>query len=258
MRVVESPGDLLFQDEFDDPVLDATRWFPFYLPHWSSSRSPAHYRIEDSTLRLSVGKDQSPWCPEFDPGVRVSNLQTGHWSGPLGSSAGQHRFAPDLVVREEVAALRLFLPLYCRLDMRARVRLNPWNLAALWLIGFEDEPGRSGEITVFEAFGHALSDATARIGMGIKQINDPHLVTEFDAPTLEIDARDWHVYTMDWRPEGIDFLVDGMLVKTTRQSPAYPMQIMLNLYDLPTDDVRTHAVEATFDVDYIRAWKTSD
>jgi hypothetical protein len=91
---------LLFADDFDEPFLNLENWFPYYLPHWSSQeRTRARYQIQDSYLRLSVDNDQQPWCPEFDGDVKVSNLQTGHWSGPAGSPQGQHRFRSGLVVR---------------------------------------------------------------------------------------------------------------------------------------------------------------
>jgi hypothetical protein len=248
---------ILFADEFEGPSLNLGNWYPYYLPHWSSQeRSRASYRIQDSYLRLSIDEGQLPWCPEFDGDVKVSNLQTGQWSGPNGSVEGQHRFRPDLVVRKALPERRLFLPHYCRLEMRARARLNPWNLAALWLIGFEDAPDRSGEITLFEVFGHGVESDGVKIGRGIKKINDPNLVDEIDTGKLPIIVSDWHIYAMDWTAAGIDFLIDGKVVTTTRQSPAYPMQLMLNFYDLPGDYDRTYPINGAFEIDYLRAWKS--
>ncbi|MEX0732451.1 MAG: glycoside hydrolase family 16 protein [Aquisalimonadaceae bacterium] len=248
--------DLIFEDDFDDDQLDTGKWFPHYLPHWSSlTRSAASYRIEDSRLRLFIREDQRPWCPEFDGEVKVSGIQTGHFSGALGSRRGQHRFSQSVQVREELPNLRLFLPQYCRLEMKARASLNPWNLAALWLIGFEDDPDQSGEITLFEAFGHDVQANSARIGRGIKKIHDPHLRDAIDQGELAISVSEWHVYSMDWTPFGVAFYVDGKLVTQTTQSPSYPMQLMLNFYDLPSDAPRTSSKEAWFDVDFIRAYR---
>jgi hypothetical protein len=248
-------AELLFTDDFDEPLLNFENWFPYYLPHWSShERAKARYQIQDSFLRLSIEHDQQPWCPEFDDNVKVSNLQTGHWSGTIGSHQGQHRFRPDLVVREVLPEKRLFLPRYCRLEMRARARLNPWNLAALWLIGFEDVPERAGEITMFEVFGHGVGSDGVKVGRGIKKIHDPKLVNELDDGKLPIVVSDWHIYAMNWTAQGIDFLVDEQIVSATRQSPDYTMQLMLNFYDLPSDHDRSNAIEGAFEIDYIRAW----
>lgn len=248
---------LIFADDFDGTELDHSKWFPHYLPHWSTlDASHARFEIAESKLRLFVDAEQQPWCPEHDGQVRVSNLQTGHFSGPVGSSTGQHRFRDNLTVRTAVEEKRLFLPHYCFLEMKARARLNPWNLAALWLIGFEDAPYRSGEITVFEAFGHNCSGTRSRIGRGVKQIRDPKLAVEVDNSELPIDLENWHVYAMHWTPAGVAFFVDGKLVSKTAQSPNYPMQLMLNFYDIPDFGLRENARDAWFEIDYIRAFDT--
>src|SRR5690606_32632810 len=99
-NLLDKPGYRLdFRDEFEDGALDEDKWLPCYLPQWSSrARSRARYRFEDGALTLTVDPDQEPWCPEFDGGVRCSSLQTGVFSGPAGSRAGQHRFSDRLVV----------------------------------------------------------------------------------------------------------------------------------------------------------------
>jgi hypothetical protein len=82
--------------------LDERRWVPYYLPQWSGSeRSAASYEVGGGRLRLQIEADQEPWCPELDGEVRVSSLQTGVFSGPVGSRVGQHRFDAEAVVREE-------------------------------------------------------------------------------------------------------------------------------------------------------------
>jgi hypothetical protein len=250
---------ILFEDHFDGPVLDEARWMPAYLPHWSSlEASRPTYDISGSVLTLTVGDNQRPWCPEFDGAVRVSNLQTGHYSGRLGSTVGQHRFREGLRVREHVPARRLFLDRFFRLEMLARARLGATHLAALWLIGYEDTPERSGEITVMEVFGKDADETGTVLGHGIKQINDPNLTDDFAAPRLRFDVSDWHLYAIDWRPDCVAFSLDGRVLTRSSQSPGYPMQLMLNLYDIPTlaTDSQTRAtLSPAFDVDYIRAWR---
>ncbi|MFG2196620.1 hypothetical protein [Streptomyces sp. NPDC048639] len=102
---------LEFEDTFDGDALEESRWLPYYLPHWSSRASTAaRYRIGDGTLRLLIEQDQQPWSPEFDGGIRVSSLQTGLFSGPVGSNVGQLRFKPGLTVREAQEDVRLYTP----------------------------------------------------------------------------------------------------------------------------------------------------
>jgi len=57
-------------------------------------------------LELIIDAVTEPWAPDLDGDLRVSHVQTGQFSGPLGSGVGQHRFRPGLVVREEQAEQR--------------------------------------------------------------------------------------------------------------------------------------------------------
>lgn len=59
---------------------------------------------------------------------------------------------------------------------------------------------------------------------------------ELAVEPLEIDAREFHIYSADWTPEQVSFEVDGDPVKTVRQSPVYPMQLMLGIYEFPGEN----------------------
>ena len=91
-----------FDDDFDGPALDTQVWVPNYLPQWSSrSDSAATYALDHSTLRLTIPPDLGLWCAEdHDPPLRVSGIQSGVFSGPVGSTVGQQPFRDGLVVRE--------------------------------------------------------------------------------------------------------------------------------------------------------------
>ena len=79
---------LEFEDAFTSKRLDPAHWIPHCLPHWTSpERSRARYDFVDGALRLRIDADQPAWR-EADSGLRVSNLQTGSWSGVLGSTLG--------------------------------------------------------------------------------------------------------------------------------------------------------------------------
>lgn len=228
---------LELEDVFDGPELDLARWLPYHLPQWSSrAASAARYALGDGTLRLRVEADQPPWCPELDGQLRVSSLQTGVLSGPVGSRVGQHRFHPDAVVREAQDEQRLWTPQYGWVEMRARATDDPAAMVALWMIGVEDSPERSAEICVAEIFGRDVRPDRALVGMGVHPFGDPAIVDEFAAHPVAIDAREAHTYAVDWTPEHVDFLVDGEHVTRVAQSPAYPMQLMLDVYAFPSAD----------------------
>ena len=250
--------ELEFEDTFDGDSLDLGRWIPHYLPQWSTrDRSAARYEIGDGCLRLSIVSDQQPWCPEFDGNVHVSSLQTGLFAGPVGSGVGQHRFNPDAVVREAQRNVRLYTPQYARIEMRAKAVDDPRSMVALWLIGYEDEPNRSAEICVCEIFGRDVSSGRASVGRACIPSATP-------ASSTTSPARRWHrrsqfhVYAAEWTPNDVTFFVDGELVKTVLQSPAYPMQLMLGIYDFPPhDDLEpsTTADPKSVVVDYVRGYR---
>ncbi len=221
-----------FEDDFDGLHLDRSKWLPHHLPQWSSAaQSAARYELADGCLQLRIDPDQQPWCPEFDGDTRVSSLQTGVYAGPRGSTVGQHRFNPEAVVREPQAPRRLYTPQYGAFVLRARAELDIDTMAALWMIGYEDEPERSAEICICEIFGSEVTTDTALIGMGLHPFGDPDIVDDFEKVEVPIDVRQFHEYTAVWTPERVTFHVDGDLVRTVEQAPAYPMQFMLGIYD---------------------------
>lgn len=254
--VTKDGYELVFEDDFDGPALDATRWLPYYLPQWSSrNRATARHVVEDGVLRLRIEADQQPWCPELDGDVRVSSLQTGVFAGEPGSTVGQHRFHPAAVVREAQPSVRLYTPLHGLVEVRMRALDDPRCMVALWMIGYEDEPQRSGEICVAEIFGRDVDADSAGVGMGVHPFGDPDLVDDWAVERLPIDARLFHVYAAEWTPEHVAFFVDGEHVKTVGQSPAYPMQLMLSLYEFPAGGEAPGRYPKAFVVDYVRGWR---
>jgi hypothetical protein len=242
---------LSFRDDFDGPGLDTEVWVPHYLPQWSSrAQSAATYAVADSELRLTIPGDQGIWCADdHDPPLRVSGVQSGVFSGEVGSTVGQQPFRDGLVVREHQPAQWGWTPEHGVLEVRARMELSPRSMASVWMVGLEDRPERCGEICVVEVFG----DAPAAIGMGIKKIRDPGLTHDFEAPTLAIDVSEHHVYSADWRPGRVDFHVDGELVRTVHQAPDYPLQMIIAVFDFPDHDAaEQHADHVPqFAVDYV-------
>ncbi len=252
---LEKPGYRLeWHDEFEQPALDLTKWVPAYLPQWSSrERSAPSYRLRDSQLLLEIQADQQPWCPEFDGDLRVSALQTGVFAGPLGSTQGQHRFKAELVVREEQATQRCYTPQYGYFECRAKGVATPGFLAALWLIGFEEEPEQSAEICMFELFGKSVTSTTCTIGYGLHPWQDPTIRDEFYNDVVNIRASDFHIYALEWTPTHIDFYLDNRHLRRIHQSPNYPMQWMLTMYRFP--EATTTNYPQSFAIDYVRAYQ---
>jgi hypothetical protein len=227
-------------------------WVPHYLPQWSSrAQSAATHEVADSELRLTIPAEQGVWCAgDHEPPLRVSGMQSGVFSGAVGSTVGQQPFRDGQVVREEQPAQWGWTPKHGVLEVRARMDLSPRSMASVWMVGLEDRPERCGEICLVEVFG----DAPTAVGMGVHPFRDPSLTDDFAAPQLDIDVAEHHVYAADWRPGRVDFLVDGEPVRSVDQAPAYPMQMMVAVFDFPERDVAgEHAGHVPqLAVDYVR------
>ena len=227
---------LIFEDNFDAAELDRVVWLPHYLPAWSSrAETAATYAISDSCLHLTIPPNQSLWCAgDHKPALRVSGIQSGNFSGPVGSTIGQQPYRDGLTVREQQDTFWGWTPEQSYIEMRARGVISPRSMFSLWLVGLEDQPNRSAEICVVEIFGDAMVDGkSAAVGMGLHAFRDPSVSEDFEAVRLPIDVADFHTYAVDWTASNAEFLVDGKLVRSCPHPPAYPMQVMLAVFDFP-------------------------
>ena len=224
-------------ERFDAASLDDRRWLPFYTPHWSSREATAaRWSVGERGLELRIEPDTAPWAPDLDGDIRVSHLQTGQLSGPLGSGIGQHRFRTGLVVREEQPAHRGWLVRHGVIEVRLAAIRHPDAMVAFWPIGFEADPDDCGELCIAEIFGSDLDDAGGWVGIGVKPQNDPRLRADFEKVRIASDLTDPHDYAVEWTPERVRFFVDGHWVKTVVQSIDYPVQLMLDVYEFPRAD----------------------
>lgn len=229
------PDRVTLEERFEAKQLDRSVWFPHYLPHWSSrARSAAEYRLESDGLHLSIPATHPLWCADLhEEPLRVSCLQTGTYSGPVGSGVGQMPFRTGLVVTEEQRVFRGFTPTFGDIEIGMRGVVSDRSMFAFWMSGFEDSPERSGEICVAEIFGDALTPGGAKVGVGIHRFRDPSLVEDFETVGLPIDISEFHTYGVRWRPDSVTFLVDGAEIRISGQSPRYPMQLMMGVFDFP-------------------------
>jgi hypothetical protein len=253
---------LEFHDEFDGTTLDADRWIIAYLPQWSSTaQSAPNYTMANSNLVLQITQDQQPWCPEFDGEVRCSSIQTGSFSGALGSKIGQHRFSDALIVREAQPNIQKYTPQYGYFEIRAKGLTTSANHVSLWMIGYEDAPERSAEIALFELLGIQRNPARSGIRYGVHPWGDPDIAEEFYEDYFEMDSAQFHIYALEWTPTHLDFYIDNVKIRTIQQSPDYPMQFMLSVYELPFDGAWTGVYDPTdpyprtFTVDYLRTYQ---
>lgn len=227
-------------DDFDGDDLDPQVWSPHYLPAWSSrALTRATYEVRDSALRLSVPVEQGVWCAgDHEPPIRVSGIQSGSGSGPVGSTAGQQPFRDGQVVLEKQPWFRGFTPAGGRVEMVARASLSPRSMVSLWMVGLEDRPERCAEICVMEVFGDAVdAGVSAAVGMGLHAFRDPAVAEDFAAVRLPIDVARPHSYAVEWDESVATWSVDGQVVRRAERPPTYPVQLMLAVFDFPERSV---------------------
>ena len=174
----------------------------------------------------------------------------------MGSTLGQHRFNQASVVREAQTNAQLYTPTYGYFEIRAKAVAGSANHVSLWMIGYEDTPERSAEIAVMEIMGGEITPTSSQIGYGVHPWGDPQIVDEFYEDHFAIDARNYHVYAVEWTPTQLDFYLDNVKTRTITQSPAYPMQFMLSIYERPwLADADGGVYPKNFIVDYLRAYQ---
>lgn len=172
----------------------------------------------------------------------------------MGSDVGQHRFTSGLRVREAQPEQRLYTPHFGIIEARVAAIADPRSMVALWMIGFEDQPNRSAEICIFEIFGSEVAANSALVGMGVHPFGDPLIRDEFLKVRVPVDVRELHTYSVEWTPAEVRFFVDDELVASVGQSPNYPMQLMLNMYEFESEPA-TNAYPKEFVVDWVRGYR---
>ncbi len=245
-----------FQDDFSAPTPRDDLWVAAYLPHWTTpERSRARYAMTSSGVRLLIEQDQPDWRPEDAP-LRVSNLQTGVFSGPVGSNRGIHRHRPDgMVVRTETPERLLWAPSSGRVEVTVSASTDDGCMLAAWLVGAETlSPEDGGEICLFEIDSHAIGSARSRARCGIKSHSDSSLETEMIEVDVAIDAARPHTWAVEWGPSGTVIGCEGSVVWRSPAAPRYPMVLMLDLFEVepPTTDPGAYPKSAI--VHSVRGW----
>jgi hypothetical protein len=124
-------------------------------------------------------------------------------------------------------------------------------------------PGHAGEICVVEIFGRDVRPPGARVGMGVHPFADADLTDDFEQVELAVDVTLMHTYSASWDPARVAWYVDDRLVRVVEQSPAYPLQLMLGLYEFPPPDGVAVARRAPdypkhVEVEWVRGYRSVD
>ncbi|WP_226920914.1 LamG domain-containing protein [Georgenia subflava] len=220
------------EDDFAGPPRPGL-WVDHYLPHWTTpDRSAARYENTPEGLRLRIEADQPDWREEDAP-LRVSNLQTGTFSGARGSTRGTHRHREDgLTVRTPTPTRLLWAPTAGRVDITVSATRDAGCMVAAWLVGTEHESAEhAGEICLFEIDAGSIG-TTTRARCGLKAHGDPRLVTDMAEVEVPLDASQPHTWTAVWGDGETTIGCEGVTVRRLQQAPDYPLFLMLDLFEI--------------------------
>jgi hypothetical protein len=212
--------------------LDPDRWVAAYLPQWTTpERARARFAIAPDGLALRIEADQPDWRPEDAP-LRVSNLQTGTFSGPVGSARGTHRHRSDLAVRTETPQRLLFAPSRGRVEVTVSASRDADVMLAAWLVGTEHRsPEESGEICLFEIDAATIGRTTVA-RTGVKAHHDPRLTTDMAEVTIPLDASTPHTWTAVWGDGETVIGCEDRVVRRVPQAPDYPLFLLVDLFEI--------------------------
>jgi hypothetical protein len=242
------------EPELDDDFsagLNPQRWVASYLPQWTTpERARARYEITPAGVGLRIDADQPDWRPEDAP-LRVSNLQTGVYSGPVGSALGTHRHRDDLDVRTDTSQRLLFTPSRGRIEITVSASPDVNCMAAAWLVGTEHRsPTESGEICIFEIDADAIGETTV-VRTGIKAHHDPRLTTDMTEVAIPVNASSPHTWTVIWGESETVIGCEGHTLRRIAQAPDYPLFLMIDLFEIGPHG-GTYPKSAT--IHRVRAW----
>ncbi len=242
-------------DDFRDGV-SPDRWIDHYLPHWTTpDRSRSRHDTDADGLRFRIDADQQAWL--IEDGFRVSSLQTGQYSGPVGSTEGQHPHREGLRVRSEYPPRHLWTPTAGAVEVVASASADTTLMLAAWLVGVRDgHPDDAGEILLFELYGSAIGSGESLVRLGVKAHQDPRMRDDVIDVAAPIDATAAHSYAAEWDAEHVRLYIDGRLVRELAQGLAYPLQLMIDLFEFPeSNQRRSDSYPKTARVHRVRGWE---
>ncbi len=250
---VEKEGyNLIFQDEFDGETLDIDKWLPQYFPHSTTDAAACQttYRMEDGKLVLYL--DENTPCFFDGTEMKVSSIQTYE----------KNHLHPNTPNVTNVMPYDSFTCQYGYFEIRLKMpNCGGGGHVAWWLVGAQDDAradgtmsSQNGEIDIVETSFEYPNVFSPKV----HAFDDPDLAEYKDSVGLEGNFTDeYHIYAMNWTPEGITFYFDGKEICKTNQSPQYRMGMLLGIY---TDSIgftgaHNDVWPKEFYIDYIRVYQ---
>ena len=189
-------SDTLFFEDFSQNSLDRTKWNVVGTDFHVNNEQQAYF---DSTATIYTVKGEEA------QGARSGALVLqAHYSPDFTTINGKNFdfISGRINTRDKV----MFT--YGTAAARMKLPKGAGYWPAFWALGGGDWPA-TGEIDIMEYVGETDWIGVALHGPGYS--GETPLVNKYFFPEGE-DVTGWHVYSVDWTPEGFDFRVDGRLI----------------------------------------------
>lgn len=241
---------LRFEDNFDGDALDRKVWHAwrgvsrdFELNGTRQWYTPENAVVSDGTLKMMIKEELHTGDFVIDWDTREKKTATFKYS------------AADLYTNTSYH--------YGKYEARCKIPKGKGLVPAFWLFGSDNH--QHNEIDVFEFWNEQtwFKKYSKR-----KESRVHHMTAHYHGMMSAkryrgVDfSKDFHVFTVIWEKDKIEWLVDGVLKRRYKRSnknqvfPDFPMEIRLNVgvrpgYDAP--DSTVHFPQA-LEVDYVRHW----
>lgn len=239
--------ELVFNDEFEAPEIDGSVWTWCYWWEQGGCTNEASdglewYRpeqrfVEDGVLHLRaergdiVGSNGKLY--PFRSGMVTSGRPTSDLADDIG-----------------------FAFTYGRVEARVRLPVGQGLWPAFWMLPITHES--RPEIDVVETLGHRPDTYELHFHTHDEDGERVSFGSEF---TDEALASGWHTIAVDWSPEAIVWIIDGVERWRVEETiPDEPLYLIFNLavggdWPGPPDD--STVFPAAFEIDYVRVWQVS-
>ncbi len=181
---------LVWQDEFDGPEIDLTKWSHEVNGRGGGNNELQYYtdrpensRIEDGALLIEAREER--YLGLRYTSARLRTLAKGDWQ-------------------------------YGRFVIRAQTPFGQGIWPAIWMLPTDNVYGgwaASGEIDIMELVGHEPNVVHGTLHYGDRWPNNTFSGDSFRLASGHF-SDDWHVFRLDWEPEEMRWYVDDQLYQT--------------------------------------------
>lgn len=233
------PGyKLAWNDEFDGTQLDASKWY---------------------AINNAGGESQQSCCLDYSYSSLISPSQLQIHDGMLTikterSSGSGKAYKTGAITTETLSGTPTYTFTYGRIDIRAKLPAGKGVWPAMWLVTSPATVQVSYEIDMMEMLGqdpHTLYQVIHHSGN-----------REYCQDKGPDYSQGFHVYTLDWEPGKLTWLVDGQTLCTViHYVPSQPMYLIINTALSGGSGAWGAVVNSatplpqTFDLDYVRIYK---